>query len=221
MGLAVTVGILNELKNSDEEAYEFYRHQFTLLNVLLAENNLPPHNEPVEIAGFGCEMYGYSGLHYLRRIAAHLLVEGACPEPCTDDPTGDHAYDECYDYIATYQDARSKEEMRFDHLLCHSDAEGYYLPIEFDEVLYDLDDLGVVGVQVGSSVVLARECIALAAVLGLPADIDPADEKLFLNCDQQGTGSGWHSYGIESYSCIQLLAAARHSVTTGAAMVFH
>ncbi|BAC90636.1 hypothetical protein [Gloeobacter violaceus] len=222
MGLGLEVGILADLKTEtvDEEGYEYFRNQFDLLNALLNKNNLPAHNEPEDVPIFTCGMYGYGGLHYLRRIAAHLLVNGTVPDPCVENPTGDLVYQECYDAIATMQDARSPEEKRFDHLLCHSDAQGFYIPVEFDEVLLDLDETGLLGFQVGSSSVLVRECTALAEAIGLPTDIDPQDAILNDNCKTQGQGTGWHRYGIESYVCIQLLNAARHSVVTGAAILF-
>ncbi|PQO41409.1 hypothetical protein [Blastopirellula marina] len=220
MGLALEVGILADLKTADEEGYDHIREQLSLVNQLLAANQLPAHNEPEEIPVFSCGMFGYSGLHYLRRIAAHLLVNDAVPEPCVDQPTEDPAMFDCYDEIATMQDARSDEWKRFDHLLCHSDAEGYYLPQEFDEVLFDLDDLGVAGFQVGSSVKLLQECTTLAAALGMPTDLDPEDPIFYEAATNQGTGAGWQRYGMECYSCIRLISAARHSIEHGAAIVF-
>ncbi len=220
MGLALEVGILADLKTADEEGYEYFRNQFVLLNALPAINALPAHNEPEDVPILSCEMYGYFGLHFLRRIAAHLLVNGAVPDPCLERPTNDPVYHKCYDEIATMQDARSREDKRFDHLLCHSDAEGFYVPIGFDDVLFDFDETGIAGAQVGSSIVLVRECAALAEAIGVPIDVDPGDATLNDVCETQGKGSGWHRYGIESYTCIQLLNAARHSATTGAALVF-
>lgn len=220
MGLALEVGILADLKTADPEGYEYFQSQFAMLNALLADNDLPTHNEPEDVPIFGCDMYGYSGLHYLRRLAAHLLVNGVAPDPCTDRPTDDPVFEACYEEIATMQDARSPEEKRFDHLLCHSDAEGFYIPIEFEEVMFDFNELGIAGDQVGSSIVLARECTSLANTIGLPTDIAPGDAALNDNCEKQGEGTGWRRYGIESYACIHLLGAARHSIETGAAIVF-
>ena len=220
MGLDVVVGILADLKTADEEGYEYFRSQFALLNTLLVNNHLPAHNEPEDVPIFTCRMYGYSGLHYLRRIAAHLLINGVLPEPCMGRPTSDPIYEACYDEIAAMQDVRPFEQTRFDHVLCHSDAEGFYVPIEFEEVLFDFDEIGLAGAQVGSSRVLYRECTALANAIGLPTDIDPNDPILDLNCQTQGQGVGWQRYGVESYICIQLMHAAKQSIDTCAAIVF-
>lgn len=220
MGLAIEVGILADLKTADEEGYQYYVGQFALLNSLLSENGLAPHHEPDNVPVFSCDMYGYSGLHYLRRIAANLLVNGAVPEPCDGQPNDDPAMIECYDEIGTMQDARSTMWKRFDHLLCHSDAEGYYVPRQFDEVLFDFNETGLAGVQVGSSISLLAECKSLAKDIGMPTDLNPEDDLFFRISENQEQGSGWQRYGIESYACIRLIHAAEHSVKHGAAIVF-
>jgi hypothetical protein len=220
MGLALEVGILADLKTADEEGYEYFADQFKLVNALLSENGLPEHAEPEDVPIFSCDMYGYSGLHFLRRIAAHLLVNGQTPDPGDGNPTADPVMEECYDEIATMQDARSTEWKRFDHLLCHSDAEGFYVPIEFDEVVFDLDGTGLAGAQVGSSQKLLTECMTLAMQLGMPTDMDPEDDLFHQIADAQGGGDGWHRYGRESYACIRLIKAAEHSIKHGAAIVF-
>jgi hypothetical protein len=220
MGLALEVGILADLKTADEEGYEYFREQFSLLNELLTENQLPAHSEPEEIPLFSCDMYGYSGLHYLRRIAAHLLVNRTMPAPCAGQLNDDPMMHECYDEIATMQDARSSDWKRFDHLLCHSDAEGFYVPVDFAEVLFDLNDKGLAGAQVGSSAKLLAECTTLANALELPTHLDPDDNVFFGAAENQGHGSGWQRYGIECYACIRLIHAARHSLKHGAAIVF-
>ncbi len=221
MGLALEVGILADLKEADEEGYEYFREQFALLNELLTENQLPAHAEPQEMPIFSCDMYGYSGLHYLRRIAAHLLVNRSIPAPCKNRPNTDPVMIACYDEIATMQDARSPDRKRFDHLLCHSDAEGFYLPLEFDEVLFDFNNRGLAGIQVGSSSKLLAECTTLANALELPINLDFKDDIFnYAAVENQGRGSGWQRYGIECYACIRLIHAARHSLKYGAAIVF-
>jgi hypothetical protein len=108
-------------------------------------------------------------------------------------------------------------DRRFDHLLVHSDAEGFYVPVEFDEVLFSD---GVPGTMLGSSQALSRECEELAQALGVPADLDPESEELWSASEEQGAGDGWRQYGVESFTCVRLLAAARESVQRRAAVVF-
>ncbi len=38
--------------------------------------------------------------------------------------------------------------------------------------------------------------------------------------DFPGATLGWQRYGIESYACLRLIRAARHSVVTGAAIAY-
>jgi hypothetical protein len=53
-----------------------------------------------------------------------------------------------------------------------------------------------------------------------PFGIDPESEELWQASDQQGEGAGWRRYGVESFTCVRLLAAARESLKRGAAVVF-
>src|SRR6185436_3680072 len=68
---------------------------------------------------------------------------------------------------------------RFDHLLHHSDAEGFYVPVDFDGVLHCDDTLEISGLIVGSSQRLLAECIQLRDALAIPADLDPEDDALW------------------------------------------
>ena len=99
----------------------------------------------------------------------------------------------------------------------HSDAEGFYVPVEFDDVLFSDD---VPGTMLGSSQGLVRECEELARSLDIPPGLDPESDELWQASEEQGTGEGWRQYGVESFTCVRLLAAARESVQRGAAVVF-
>lgn len=68
---------------------------------------------------------------------------------------------------------------------------------------------------------LKGDCEALAGVLELPLDLDPESEEVSRAMESQGEGARtWQRDGIESFTCLQLYAAANHSITTGAALVF-
>ena len=71
MGLTIVVGLLGEL---DEEEKEDTREDlFRDIEALLQAEGLPAHREPEDtLEGIEYEMYGYSGLHYCRRAAAHI-----------------------------------------------------------------------------------------------------------------------------------------------------
>jgi len=222
MGLAVFVGMLVDAAESDPELFDSMREDLANANAVLAEHGLPTYDEPETAAWepLSFDMYGYSGLHYLRRIAAHLAAGRTLPSPGDDDASDDPVQEAYYDAVVGKRRLFRKSprfDRRFDHLLVHSDAEGFYVPVEFGEVLFSDD---VPGAMLGSSHALRRECEELAQALGVPADLDPESEELWNASEEQGAGDGWRRYGVESFTCVRLLAAARESVQRGAAVVF-
>ncbi len=176
-------------------------------------------------------MYGYSGLHYLRRIAAHLDLSGKLPSPGDKDASND-AFLQKYYQLVEGKPSRffnrlrllqrpSTQKKAFDHLVFHSDAEGYYLPQDFPAVLFPPASIEIPGGMIGSSIQLLDECSRLAKTLELPLDLNPEAEDVWNACESQGTGATqWQRYGIESFTCLRLHAAAQHSMKTGAAIVF-
>ena len=111
--------------------------------------------------------------------------------------------------------------MSFQHLIIHSDAEGYYLPVEFEDVLIADPSLEIAGGMIGSSHALLKECWELALMLELPPNLSVEDEEVWEAADSQGEGEAkWQRYGIESYTCLGLLQACEASIGTGAAIVF-
>lgn len=52
-------------------------------------------------------------------------------------------------------------------------------------------------------------------------DIDPESEEVWEAAGDSSQGdSKWNHYGVESFSCIRLMATARASIESGAAIVF-
>jgi hypothetical protein len=157
MGLAITVGLLADYSQNDPEAAGWLREQLQIINQLLAAEGLPAFEEPERIDRAVLPRAGslpYSFLHTLRRFAAHCKVNGQPPPPLPpgpingDDPVVQEA-GELFDF----------------HLLVHSDAEGYYVPIDFRDVLFDSEERGLDGGMLGSSVALLRELLAVAPAL--------------------------------------------------------
>ena len=109
----------------------------------------------------------------------------------------------------------------FDHLLVHSDCEGFYLPADFAEVLMPPGDIGIPGDQVGSAPRLLAECTRIAEALELPDGLDTSSEELWRVTESQGSGEAqWERYAQESYGCVALMEGSRKSLETGAALVF-
>ncbi len=219
MGLAVEVGLLSWQKNNGG-IQDFVAQNFEELSKFLAAKGYPNFKEPEDcpIASFG--MYGYVGLHYLRRIAAHLNLSNAEPDPGMiggESPASDPVLAQ---YNALIDSAAPEPKRNFDHLINHSDAFGFYVPIDFAEVLTGSRS-EVWGDFVGSSFRLLEESKILADFLQLPLDLDPEDKAFFDAVDSQGIGEQkWQRYGIESFTCIRLFRSAEHSIKTGSTIVF-
>jgi hypothetical protein len=214
MGLNMTVGGLSD---AGEEYTEMVRADLAAISELLERAGAGKWHEPdlVDAEDTDFEMWGYAGLHTVRRLAVHLVVSGRLPEPlprsrrASDDPLLNQVY----------ETLPGDPPGPFDHLIHHSDCEGYYVPVDFAHVIVDKR---APGGYLGSSVRLLAETRRIAEALGLPEDLDPHDEEVFEAAegteDTEPAGEGWQRYGIESYVCLQLLRAAELSVSTGAAI---
>lgn len=224
MGLALCVGVPSEIRESDPEYVAYFEQQVDAINSVLESFDLPPHREPFDVEDertFECEMIGFSGLHYLRRVAAHLALGLELPPPGDDDAASDPVLN---DYYRIFDERFARGEatgIHLQHLIVHGDAEGYYLPVEFEDVIIPDPSLEIAGGMLGSSHALLRECRYLAGVLEIPEDLSPEDEALSGAAETQGEGEAtWERYGVESYTCVALIKACEASVETGAAIVF-
>lgn len=209
MGLAVAVGRLSDLVEHDEEEAEWLREAFASCNELLVANNLPVHNEPQtplpEASRCAIDGYPYSFLHYLRRVYAHVVQDPSWklqPVQAGDNPAEDPVAEE----VAAQLDS---------HLLCHSDAEGYYLPIDFSDVLFDE---AVPGMMLGSSYQLMRELTAIASNMEIKLNNGQLDdsEAERLNDEVENEGPFW----IEKCVWLSLFEATRLSLKYKAAVCF-
>lgn len=171
MGLAVEVGLLADLNENDEEGAQWLREALASVNAVLADSNLPAHKEPESLTALDDRSiigsFPYSFLHHLRRSYARWKqnpARPATPCPADQDPASDPAVEE--------------ESCMFDsHLLCHSDCEGFYVPVDFSEVLFD-DQGRITGGMLGSSVRLHEELIAMAPCLGISDAADLPDASV-------------------------------------------
>ncbi len=219
MGLAVQVGILADLRSTDRQGYEHHKRQLAQVGECLRRSGLPPHVEPEDVVVSAWDLAGYWPLHCLRRLAAWVNLEGRLPPPGDEDSSEDPLVERYYDFERGCRDGQPL--VSFDHLIFHSDVEGYYVPVDFPEVLFPDEDLEIDGGMVGSVQRLLAECELLARVLELPEDPDPASLDLAKAAGSQGQGdSRWQQYGVESLACATLLAAARAALERGTAIVF-
>lgn len=213
MGLAITSGILVDFKENEPEGYEAYKTYFDNINIILAENNVAPHQEPdvLESTPLSSGGFPYGFLHHLRRFAAHAWENEAnenwvptlfSPE---EEPEGDAILEEFYSYMSS-------------HLLTHSDSEGFYLPIDMPEVLFGNDETPIPGAMIGSSYDLLKELKSLAKHLGITLNENDIVSNLpELSKKIQDEDDFW----IETMVCATLLGAAKFSITNNTAIVFN
>ena len=159
MGLAIGLAAPHDAE--DPEYVEHLHEQLNVLNTYLESSGLPsyaiPENPPEFASRAACLSLPYSFLHYLRRVYAYLVEDESwkfTPVPEGVDPAHDEVVEE-----ETY--------MFSSHLICHSDCEGYYLPIDFSDLLTGDDILGGFA---GSSFRLLEEVVRCAAPLGIELD---------------------------------------------------
>lgn len=209
MGLGICVGSLAEC---DEEELEFAGADFVSINIVLAEAGLPAHVEPRSLPSleYRAQLDGfpYSFLHYLRRAYARRKADPtwiATPLADNQDPGQDEVLQAEYDYMNS-------------HLLCHSDAEGYYVPVDFDEVLFASEDAGLPGGMLGSSYRLMEELVLVAPALGIHLDngqlSDAEVERIYVQTEKKD------SCQRELETWMVLFEAARLSLEHKTAIVF-
>ena len=142
MGLAISTHFLADMLANDAEGAESITESIALVNEFLDEAGLPRHTEPTEVRTRKrphTSSFPYSFLHYLRRAFACVHeVRILTPVAEDDDPSEDDAIEDASTLFDT-------------HLLCHLDAEGYYVPIEFEDVIFDTDERGLAGGSLGST----------------------------------------------------------------------
>src|ERR1700754_1418876 len=88
MGLDVVVGVFGEF---DEDECAEFAEDFAVVRRILSAAELPDWQEPRlnEDNVVLQDMYGYSGLHHLRRVAAHLASSGTVPATADKSPVHD------------------------------------------------------------------------------------------------------------------------------------
>ncbi|WP_179352068.1 hypothetical protein [Winogradskyella vidalii] len=215
MGLTILTGVLADFKANEPEGYQAYKVIFENINTILAKNGVDAHKEPDEMEKEPLQFGGfpYSFLHHLRRFAAHVWDNKdnenwdwtPTPFPTEDEPGADSILEDHYSYMSS-------------HLLTHSDSEGFYIPLELPEVLFDNDKAPVPGAMIGSSYTLLQELKSLTTPLGIGLD----EQNNLTNVDElnkiiSNEGDFW----IEILVCVTLIDAAKFSIENKTAMLFN
>jgi hypothetical protein len=211
MGLCVQIGLLADLVENDPDAATCFEEELARVNRALAVAGLPSHQEPRSLPDLdnrtAVNGYPYSFIHYLRRVAAKRFENPTyVAEPLADGAEPD--------------DAAVQDELRLmrSHLICHSDAEGFYLPTPFTQILYSDDADAAGGGIIGSSYQLLADLRDVAPALCIKLDAGQlTDEEVArLEADIASEGGLW----IEKLVWLDLFEAARLSVEHKTAIVF-
>jgi hypothetical protein len=220
MGLSISVCSIIFALEHDAEVVEWRREEFRQVNRVLAAHGLAPHVEPEVLPdntpdGFPFEDESierlwpvgmpYSHLHYLRRAVAFArqAPDEFCPVPEGVNPARDKRID------------RELSVLMDSHVICHSDCEGFYLPLDFEEQLYDDEDQ-VRGGIIGSSPAAMRELTLTAPLLGIRLSDRILDDAEALAILQQRD----HPYYIERLTWLRFFDRLLASVQLGSAVVF-
>ncbi len=241
MGLAIAVGWLALAAREEEEDLDLLRRSYDLLNEVLIEAGMERHHEPLDVPDdqiFEAEMWGYGGLHAIRRLAAYHACEGRLPphaiyEDYPEDPMTERLNEDLLRNrkpggwlsrgVLRRWLSRGERSGRFEHLMLHSDCEGFYLPRDFEHVIFDraVPQREGVGGMVGSSTRLLDECKELASLIVLPEDIDVEADELWENAENPpADGMPWQVYGVEAFGLARLIRGCELSIRSGSALVF-
>lgn len=213
MGLAIDVGLLARSEGSNDEKKTQLINDLNHINEVLTQAGLPAHSEPTSFDEFppsraSLASFPYSWLHNLRRFASHVMRDPKwVPSPLEpgEDPATDPVLHQLYRELSS-------------HLLCHSDSEGYYLPIDFEKPFLDPAH-NIRGGTLGSSVRLREELLLLVDPLEIEVDNagDLSDEVAARVAAQRPTGA---PFAIERLVWLTLYEAARISIEKKTAIVF-
>jgi hypothetical protein len=224
VGLAISVGNLAFALQNDPEAVEWLREGFREVNRVLDAHGLPRHAEPESLTdtadrpglswdrgmrrGLWRSGMPYSWLHYLRRAVAFARQAPGEFRPLEqgDDPTADERLD--YE-LSVVMDS---------HVICHSDCEGFYVPIDFPEPLYDDRDQGIPGGILGSSQRALTELVLTAPMIGIVLRDGELSDRDAIALGEESEGS--HPYWIERHAWLYFSERLRQSIASGSALVW-
>jgi hypothetical protein len=212
MGLAIEVGILSDLVGAAEDEIADVRAELDGLSAALAAEGVvwsEPEGVLVPPTRADVASFPYSWLHYLRRVLA-LVTTRQVVTPVDGSDAVDRDRQRVDDVTMMYSS----------HLLCHSDCEGYYVPVAFATPLFLPEDSGVVGGgMVGSSQGLLAELRWCAPAIGieLAADQSLSDAEAQRLAELPDTAD----FAIESTVWLALHEACEASIASGCAIVFN
>jgi hypothetical protein len=211
MGLSIRVFNLAEVIETEDDSVWIskFREHYEALNRALQRNNIAQYQEPEIVANYELrhwiDDFSYRDLHHLRRFYAHVHHDPqALPHPLEEGerPLPDSVID-----------AVSNPKH---HLLYHADDRGFYVPVEFEEAICDVE---VEGEVIGSSQRLMTELLFVAPFLGINISdgvlTDEEAEKI-----NDAVKSAEDPYETEKAVWFALFEYAKTSIDYNTAIVF-
>jgi hypothetical protein len=157
MSLGITVGRLARwLRDGDEEVVGLVRREMAEVNRVLLANRLPAHAEPESLPPLQrrnrLDHMPYSWYDRLRRaVAFSRQAPGEFTAAGENEDVSRHPY------------GRAEVRCRRSHLISQG-VEGYYVPVDFRDPLFDTEKK-LVGRALGSCQAAIRELVAVAPLL--------------------------------------------------------
>ena len=212
MGLAIVVGLWPTGPEVDPDELDWAREDLRQVNWLLDAHGLPPHHEPESLPDLPHRGRSvgipYSQLHLLRRAVAFArqAPDQFGPASKQYDPAKDDRIEHEFSILMD------------SHLICHSDCDGFYVPIAFPAPLCDEEGEGegegdedsIAGGILGSSQRALDELIDVAPLLGIPlvaGVLSDADARIIADEPETAT-----PYGFERAVWLALYEAFRLSI---------
>jgi hypothetical protein len=218
VGLSIDYGHL-ESRCEDPDGVERFLRDLGEVNAVLRAHGLPEHVEPAWLPPheYRCALgsIAWSWLHCLRRLHALVLENGAQPD-WRPDPAGEDYPDPRH--LDPVIDAELSRSMR-SHLIVHSDCEGWYVPVDFQYVLYAEPGGSLPGGILGSSQRLLGELCAIAPWLGVAlGPTGGLDDAGAARLNETSQADPWYR---ERMAWFHAYEATRLSVELRTAVVFH
>jgi hypothetical protein len=237
MGLTVTVGILADLLVRGKEGAASVERELMAVNTALKAAGYRRHKEPTKCEVWSARVYGHSGLHALREVAGQL----ASNEPLRrdkaitgqDTPAAERHFADILERVLgapvpgllgrLFGGAEPKLP-KYAHIAFHSDAHGYYVPVNFGVPLFpsEMEDGTKHIWPLGSSHKLLDETTRVARALEIPNGMryDDTELRRWLEGPDDPPEALWQIHNIAAYSCLLLQEAAKLSIAKKAAIHF-
>jgi hypothetical protein len=212
MGLSLSVGALAYYRIHDPEGAAHLRKAVASANRTLTANGLPRHIEPEDLPPiperFDVGSLPYGWFDRLRRVVAYARN---CPKKLKPLRKGKDASEDRW----VVHELCTLES----HLICHSDCDGLYVPVDFDTPLYSEKGSDIAYMGLGSSVAGLRELVQVAPLLDIELEDERLDEKLGRRICREKANT--HPFEVERKTWLAFFEAFSQSIEYKSVVVFN